>query len=53
VARSNVFRRFAFDAPAEIIRHVAAQPEVTETTPNEFRGLGPIKPIRRGPAEGW
>jgi hypothetical protein len=56
VARSNVFRRFGrfvFDGPAELIRYVAAQPEVAETTPNEFRDLGLSKPVRQGPAEGW
>jgi hypothetical protein len=43
IARSNVFRRFGrfvFDGPAQIIRHVAAQPEVAEATPNEVLGLG-------------
>jgi hypothetical protein len=56
VARSNVFRRFGrfvVDAPAQIIRQVAAQPEVAETTPNEVRGLGLSKPVQRGPADGW
>jgi hypothetical protein len=56
VANSNVFRRFGrfvIDAPAEIIRQVAAQPEVQEVTPNELRGLGLIDPVRRGPADGW
>ena len=56
VEKSNVFQRlgrFVFDAPAGVIRHIAQQPEVTETTPNELRGFGLIDPVRKGPAQGW
>jgi hypothetical protein len=56
VGKSNVFQRlgrFVLDAPAGVIRHIAQQPEVTETTPNELRGFGLIDPVRKGPAEGW
>jgi hypothetical protein len=56
VASTNVFRRFGrfvIDAPAEIIRYVASQPEVQEVTPNEIRGSGLIDPVRRGTADGW
>ena len=45
VEASNVFPRlgrFVFKAPAELIRHVASQPEVAETTPNELPGSGMI-----------
>ena len=54
VAGSNVFQylgRFVLNAPSEIIRHIAVQPEVTETTPNKLRGSGLIKPVRRRPAD--
>jgi hypothetical protein len=56
VAKSNVFQRlgrFVVDAPPGVIRHIAQQPEVTETTPNEVRGFALINPVRKGPAEGW
>ena len=56
VGRRNVFKRlgrFVLDAPAGVIRHIAQQPEVTETTPNELRGFGLIDPVRKGPVEGW
>jgi hypothetical protein len=41
VEASNVFPnlgRFVLKAPAELIRNIAAQPEVADTTPNEIRG---------------
>lgn len=49
---SNVFRRFGrfvVEAPAEIIRYIAAQPEVSEVTPNERRDFGLIAPVRSKP----
>jgi hypothetical protein len=49
---SNVFRRFGrfvLEAPAEMIRYIAAQPEVEEVTPNERRDLGLISPVRNKP----
>jgi hypothetical protein len=56
IARSNVFKRlgrFVIEAPAAAIRFVAAQPEVTETTPNKLQGLGLIEPVRKTPVKGW
>jgi len=55
VARSHVFShlgRFAMDGPAQVIRYISSQPEVEEVTPNEFRDLGLIEPVRRRPVEG-
>jgi hypothetical protein len=49
---ANVFRRFGrfvLEAPAEIIRHIAAQPEVEDITPNQQSGFGLITPVKRGP----
>jgi hypothetical protein len=49
---SNIFRRFGrfvVEAPAEIIRYIAAQPEVSEVTPNERRDFGLIAPVRSKP----
>jgi hypothetical protein len=49
---SNVFRRFGrfvLEAPAEMIRYIAAQPEVEEVIPNERRDFGLISPVRIKP----
>jgi hypothetical protein len=51
-SNSNVFRRFGrfvLEAPAEIIRYIAAQPEVEDVTPNEKRDLELISPVRSKP----
>jgi hypothetical protein len=46
VEASNVFPRlgrFVLRAPADLIRNIASQPEVAETTPNEIRGSGMVE----------
>lgn len=42
VARSNIFPhfgRFVIDGPANVIRHVASQPEVSSAEPNQLRTI--------------
>lgn len=51
---ANVFRRFGrfvLEAPAEMIRYIAAQPEVEKVTPNERRDFGLINPVRSRPVK--